>query len=199
MACSASASHATVIAALAVMGLSSTGTLVFIPVLSTITQDHGWQPVVIIVAFAMALLIPGYFSSCRNGRPMLAKCRSTPIPPPLKAALGTLGEDVKSKPFWLLAITFFDCGFTTNGLVGTHMIALCHDHGLEAVAEGGLLAIMGLIDLDGTTASGWLTDRIDPRKLLFAYYGLRGLSLIYLPFENFTFYGRTGSPPCRRP
>ena len=56
-----------------------------------------------------------------------------------------------------------------------------------------------MIDLDGTTASGWLTDRIDPRKLLFAYYGLRGLSLIYLPFENFTFYGRTGSPPCRRP
>ena len=69
------------------------------------------------------------------------------------------------------------------------MIALCHDHGMEAVAAGGLLAIMGLFDLVGTTASGWLTDRIDPRKLLFAYYGLRGLSLIYLPFANFTFFG----------
>ena len=69
------------------------------------------------------------------------------------------------------------------------MIALCHDHGMDAVAAGGLLAIMGLFDLVGTTASGWLTDRVDPRKLLFAYYGLRGLSLIYLPFANFTFYG----------
>jgi predicted MFS family arabinose efflux permease len=69
------------------------------------------------------------------------------------------------------------------------MIALCHDHGMDAVAAGGLLAIMGLFDLVGTTASGWLTDRIDPRKLLFAYYGLRGLSLIYLPFANFTFFG----------
>ena len=69
------------------------------------------------------------------------------------------------------------------------MIALCHDHGMEAVAAGGLLAIMGLFDLVGTTASGWLTDRFDPRKLLFAYYGLRGLSLIYLPFANFTFFG----------
>ncbi len=69
------------------------------------------------------------------------------------------------------------------------MIALCQDHGLDAVAAGGLLAIMGLFDLVGTTASGWLTDRIDPRKLLFAYYGLRGLSLIYLPFANFTFFG----------
>ena len=108
---------------------------------------------------------------------------------PLKAAFGALGEGVKSRDFWLLSATFFVCGFTTNGLVGTHMIALCHDHGMEAVAAGGLLAIMGLFDLVGTTASGWLTDRVDPRKLLFAYYGLRGLSLIYLPFANFTFYG----------
>jgi predicted MFS family arabinose efflux permease len=100
-----------------------------------------------------------------------------------------LGEGVRSRDFWLLATTFFVCGFTTNGLVGTHMIALCSDHGMDAVAAGGLLAIMGLFDLVGTTASGWLTDRVDPRKLLFAYYGLRGLSLIYLPFADFTFYG----------
>src|SRR6185369_16921379 len=108
---------------------------------------------------------------------------------PLKKAFSALGEGVRSRDFWLLATTFFVCGFTTNGLVGTHMIALCHDHGMDAVAAGGLLAIMGLFDLVGTTASGWLTDRIDPRKLLFAYYGLRGLSLIYLPFADFTFFG----------
>jgi len=108
---------------------------------------------------------------------------------PLKAAFSALGEGSRSRTFWLLAGTFFVCGFTTNGLVGTHMIALCHDHGMDAVAAGGLLAIMGLFDLVGTTASGWLTDRMDPRKLLFAYYGLRGLSLIYLPFANFTFFG----------
>ncbi len=186
-----------------VMGLfaasTSTGTLVFIPVLSAIAQDHGWQPVVICVAIAMALLIPVVFFllpewpadvgevpfGADPGHPPEIRERKNP----LKAAFSALGEGVKSKPFWLLAITFFVCGFTTNGLVGTHMIALCHDHGMEAVAAGGLLAIMGLFDLVGTTASGWLTDRIDPRKLLFAYYGLRGLSLIYLPFANFTFYG----------
>ena len=108
---------------------------------------------------------------------------------PLKTAFGALGEGAKNRDFWLLAGTFFVCGFTTNGLIGTHMIALCSDHGLEAVTAGSLLAIMGLFDLVGTTASGWLTDRVDPRKLLFAYYGLRGLSLIYLPFASFTFYG----------
>ena len=69
------------------------------------------------------------------------------------------------------------------------MIALCGDHGMDAVAAGGLLAMMGFCDLIGTTASGWLTDRVDPRKLLFVYYGLRGLSLIYLPFADFTFRG----------
>ena len=186
-----------------VMGLfaasTSTGTLIFIPALSAIAENAGWKPVVICVAVAMALLIPLVFFllpewpsdigdkpfGAEVNHPTEIRERSNP----LKTAFGALGEGVHSRDFWLLAVTFFVCGFTTNGLVGTHMIALCHDHGLDAVAAGGLLAIMGLFDLAGTTASGWLTDRVDPRKLLFAYYGLRGLSLIYLPFANFTFFG----------
>jgi predicted MFS family arabinose efflux permease len=186
-----------------VMGLfaasTSTGTLVFIPLLSAIAEGHGWKPVVISVAVAMALLIPLVFLllpewpsdigavpfGADPDHPAETRDRANP----LKTAFSALGEGIRSRTFWLLAITFFVCGFTTNGLVGTHMIALCHDHGMEAVAAGGLLAIMGFFDLVGTTASGWLTDRIDPRKLLFAYYGLRGLSLIYLPFANFTFFG----------
>jgi sugar phosphate permease len=186
-----------------VMGLfaasTSTGTLVFIPALSAIAESQGWKPVVLCVAAAMTVLIPlVYFllpeSPQEIGAQPFGADADHPVPVrektnPLKTAFGALGEGVKSRDFWLLAITFFVCGFTTNGLVGTHMIALCHDHGMEAVAAGGLLAIMGLFDLVGTTASGWLTDRMDPRKLLFAYYGLRGLSLIYLPFADFSFYG----------
>jgi predicted MFS family arabinose efflux permease len=186
-----------------VMGLfaasTSTGTLVFIPALSAIAEGHGWKPVVICVAVAMALLIPLVFlllpewPSDIGEIPFGADANHPPEirerSNPLKTAFGLLGEGAQSRDFWLLAATFFVCGFTTNGLVGTHMIALCQDHGLDAVAAGGLLAIMGLFDLVGTTASGWLTDRVDPRKLLFAYYGLRGLSLIYLPFANFTFFG----------
>ena len=186
-----------------VMGLfaasTSTGTLIFIPVLSAISLDHGWKPVVFCVALFMALLVPLVFVALPEepadigavpfgadaDHPTLPRDRSNP----LKKAFSALGEGVHSRDFWLLSVTFFVCGFTTNGLVGTHMIALCSDHGMDAVAAGGLLAIMGLFDLVGTTASGWLTDRIDPRKLLFAYYGLRGLSLIYLPFANFTFFG----------
>jgi MFS family permease len=186
-----------------VMGLfaasTSTGTLIFLPVLSAISLDHGWKPVVFCVAITMALLVPVVFFllperpadvgtvpfGADPDHPVEVQERGNP----LKTAFSALGEGFKSRTFWLLAVTFFVCGFTTNGLVGTHMIALCHDHGMDAVEAGGLLAIMGLFDLVGTTASGWLTDRVDPRKLLFAYYGLRGLSLIYLPFADFTFYG----------
>jgi MFS family permease len=186
-----------------VMGLfaasTSTGTLVFIPLLSAIAQAHGWKPVVICVAAAMAVMIPLVYWLLPEWPADIGQTPFGADPGhvhetratgnPLKTAFAALGEGVKSRDFWLLAVTFFVCGFTTNGLVGTHMIALCHDHGMAAVAAGGLLAIMGLFDLVGTTASGWLTDRVDPRKLLFAYYGLRGLSLIYLPFANFSFYG----------
>jgi len=83
--------------------------------------------------------------------------------------------------FWLLFGTFFVCGLTTNGLVGTHMIAFCGDHRIAPVAAG-LLSMMGFFDLFGTTVSGWLMDRYDPRRLLFVHYGLRGLSPIALPF-----------------
>ena len=186
-----------------VMGLfaasTSTGTLVFIPALSAIAQAGGWQPVVMSIAAAMLLLIPLVFFLLPEWP---ADVGQVPFgadpdhPPeirqtgnPLKTAFTALGEGARSRDFWLLAATFFVCGFTTNGLVGTHMIALCHDYGMAAVTAGSLLAIMGLFDLVGTTASGWLTDRYDPRKLLFVYYGLRGLSLIYLPFADFTFFG----------
>jgi predicted MFS family arabinose efflux permease len=101
---------------------------------------------------------------------------------------GVLGRASRTKAFWLLFATFFVCGFTTNGLVGTHLIAMCGDYGIAEVQAAGLLAVMGVFDLIGTTASGWLTDRFDARKLLFIYYGLRGISLIYLPYSGFSFY-----------
>jgi predicted MFS family arabinose efflux permease len=105
---------------------------------------------------------------------------------PLAAALGALATAVRRRDFWYLFATFFICGFTTNGLVGTHLIALCGDHGIAEVRAAGLLAMMGVFDLVGTTASGWLTDRVDPRKLLFVYYSLRGAALVYLPYSNFS-------------
>jgi MFS family permease len=178
---------------------TSTGTLVFYPGLSLIAEHGGWKPVVIVISIALALLIPIVALVMREwphdvGQQPYGASVDHPVPAPstanpLRTAFAALAEGARSRDFWLLAGTFFVCGFTTNGLIGTHMIALCSDHGLAEVTAGSLLAMMGVFDLIGTTASGWLTDRFDPRKLLFAYYGLRGLSLLYLPFAHFTFFG----------
>ncbi|MCY1504035.1 phosphoglycerate transporter family protein [compost metagenome] len=178
---------------------SATGTLVFLPALAALASSGDWTRVVWTVAAAAAALVPlaWWLVPDRPASVGLTPFGSDPHAAPAPAAprtgllgatFGALARASKTRTFWYLFATFFVCGFTTNGLVGTHLIALCGDHGMPEVQAAGLLALMGIFDLIGTTASGWLTDRYDPRKLLFVYYGLRGLSLIYLPYSDFSFY-----------
>jgi len=177
---------------------AATGTLVFMPAIAALAQMSGWKPVVWTVAAACAILIPLVLWLLPE-RPQDVGLRAYGATPdtPLQAAssgnlleatFGALVRASRNRNFWFLFATFFICGFTTNGLIGTHFIALCSDRGLAEVQAAGLLAAMGAFDLVGTTLSGWLTDRYDPRKLLFVYYGLRGLSLVFLPFSDFSFY-----------
>ena len=100
-----------------------------------------------------------------------------------------LRDAAKTRVFWILFGTFFICGASTNGLVQTHLIPMCVDFGIPPQTSANLLAAMGIFDFIGTIASGWLSDRYDNRWLLFWYYGLRGLSLLFLPFTGFSFYG----------
>jgi predicted MFS family arabinose efflux permease len=115
-----------------------------------------------------------------NGAPDAAK-PTLSAGNPAKRALSVLFEVVRVRDFWLLAGSFFVCGASTNGLIGTHLVSAAFDCGIPEVRAAGLLAMMGLFDLVGTTASGWLSDRYNTRYLLFVYYGLRGLSLMFLP------------------
>jgi MFS family permease len=185
-----------------VMGIlsasTSTGTLVFLPLLAVIAQQGGWRAVVLTIAVASAALIPLVVWLLPErpedagltpfGTPAGTAPAARPVPQnPLITAILTLGRAARDQNFWLLFGTFFICGLTTNGLVGTHLIAFCGDHGIGEVHASALLAVMGGFDLVGTTASGWLTDRFDSRKLLFIYYGIRGVSLIYLPYSGFSF------------
>ena len=119
------------------------------------------------------------WACCRYGQPDDEHGR--PARPAL-APLPALALASRSPAFWVLAGTFFVCGASTNGLIGTHLIAACHDYGIPPMRSAQLLAVMGLFDIIGTTGSGWLTDRYSSRNLLFAYYTLRGLSLLFLPF-----------------
>ena len=184
-----------------VMGLltasTATGQLVFLPLLATLIDSHGWRVATLIVAAIAAavvpliwLLVPERPSSVglRRYGAVEDEAEQGHSGNPLLTAFTVLGRGMCSPVFWLLFASFFVCGLSTNGLVGTHMIALCLDHGMPEVKAAGLLAAMGLLDLVGTTASGWLSDRYDNRLLLAWYYGLRGLSLAYLPFSDFSLF-----------
>src|SRR5216683_5029167 len=106
---------------------------------------------------------------------------------PVTVAMTALSRGVRSMDFWLLTLSFGICGFSTNGLINTHLIAYCADHGIAAVTGASVLATLGVFSLIGSALSGWLCDRFNPRVLLFWYYSLRGLSLIVVPFSEFDF------------
>jgi MFS family permease len=179
----------------------ATGQLVFLPLLAHLTDRFGWRTALGLIcvmlavsAFAVLLLMRDRPSDL-GLRPFGdAGTEPLPAPPPntapiMAAALGTLRDASRTRTFWILFATFFICGASTNGLVQVHLIPMCLDFGIPQVQAAGLLAAMGVFDFFGTIMSGWLSDRYDNRWLLFWYYGLRGLSLVFLPFSDFSFYG----------
>lgn len=177
-----------------VMGLLSastaSGSLIFLPLMASLAAAGDWRPVVKLVAAVMLCLIPIVWLLFRESPRDLGVGRlgagiDEELPAPKLghpfAAVGELVTASRHRAFWLLAVGFFVCGATTNGLVGTHLIAFCGDHGIPPGTAAGWLAFMGLFDIVGATASGWLSDRYDPRKLLVVYFGLRGIALAALP------------------
>jgi MFS family permease len=179
----------------------ATGQLVFLPLLASLTERLGWRTALALVCcvlgistFAVLMLMCDRPSDV-GLRPFGDK-GTEPLPAPpanaapiVHAALGTLRDVSTSPVFWALFATFFICGASTNGLVQVHLIPMCLDFGIPQVQAASLLAAMGVFDFFGTIVSGWLSDRYDNRWLLFWYYGLRGLSLLFLPFTDFSFYG----------
>ena len=166
---------------------NATGQLVFLPVLASLVATRGWRAAALLVAGAAAVVFIIVYLFMRD-RPedigLLPYGRSpgdNPDRPRAMAPIEALRHAAGSRAFWILAGTFFVCGASTNGLIGTHLIAACHDYGIAEVRSAQLLAMMGIFDIIGTTASGWLTDRYSSRHLLFGYYTLRGVSLLFLP------------------
>lgn len=173
----------------ALSAANATGQLVFLPMLARVVEQYGWRSAAMIVA-AGALVVFAVVLTFMRDRPesiglrpygQLADASATPARPALNP-FAALRMAVQSRAFWILGGTFFVCGASTNGLIGTHLIAACHDVGIGQIRSAQLLAMMGIFDILGTTASGWLTDRYSSRHLLFGYYTLRGISLLFLPY-----------------
>jgi MFS family permease len=175
----------------ALTAAGATGQLIFLPWLGWLAQNPGWRLASIAVAGAALAVVPIVAIFLRN-RPSDLGLRaygatetdSAPatVGSPIMNAFRGLRLGVRSRDFWLLGGSFFICGASTNGLIGTHLIPASIDHGMTEVTAASLLAVIGVFDVVGTLASGYLTDRFDSRWLLFFYYGLRGLSLLLLPY-----------------
>jgi MFS family permease len=172
---------------------SSTGQLVFLPVIAQLAHGPGWRWAAGLVAAFALLLVPVVAFVLRDrpsdvGELPYGAPASYVEPVPVRGgpgaaavALRTLRQASRHWTFWALFATFWVCGWSTNGLIGTHFIPAAHDHGMPETTSAGLLALIGVLDIVGTIASGWLTDRVDSRHLLFGYYFLRGLSLLVVP------------------
>jgi len=173
---------------------NAAGQLIFLPLLAMLAQRYGWRGVSVAVTLAVlgmlpvvALLLPEWPVDVAVGPYGEAASRRQPASRdnPFALAMAVLFRASRSIDFWLLALSFAVCGLSTNGLINTHLIAYCADRGIPEVGGAGILAALGVFSLIGATGSGWLCDRVNPRVLLFWYYGLRGLSLVILPFTRF--------------
>jgi predicted MFS family arabinose efflux permease len=178
---------------------SATGQLSFLPLAAWLIDERGWRfavlPVVggcVLVCLLVVLLIrgdPAEVGLRPYGEPAAEVPKPSAPAPTLGAPFRALAQVSRNRSFIVLAATFFICGLTTNGLIQAHFISLCSDRGLSALPAASVLSMMGAFDIVGTTLSGHLSDRFDNRKLLFGYYGLRGIALLGLPHANFTMYG----------
>jgi predicted MFS family arabinose efflux permease len=178
---------------------SATGQLVFLPLVAWIDSRWGWRAASLGTTAAAVAVLPlvGWLLRDRPRDLGVTPYGGTAADDaePMRSgaarnAVRGLAEGARTQPFWLLAAGFFICGMSTNGLVQPHFIPAAHDHGLPVTTAAGLLAVVGIFDIAGTVFSGWLTDRLDPRLLLLAYYALRGFSLFLLP----TLFGPSLAP-----
>jgi MFS family permease len=179
---------------------SATGQLLFLRLVATLIQHHGWRMAVTpVVSGCLAIALLAFallrdrpqdlglrpFGADLRGPEALVPTRRLGFGEPLRVLRSVSG----SPTFWVLFGTFFVCGLSTSGLIQTHLVSLCGDFGMGPIPAASVLTMIGFFDFFGTIASGWLSDRFDNRWLLFWYYGLRGLSLLWLPHSDFTLYG----------
>ncbi|SHT58292.1 sugar phosphate permease [Mycobacteroides abscessus subsp. abscessus] len=172
---------------------TATGQLILLPLLAVMVESYSWKWAMGLILFLSIVMLAIILLFMKNSPQEVgllpygqeeasAKKKIEQKKNPITIAFQSLFEAVKVKEFWLLAGSFFICGLSTSGLIGTHFISYCIGFGFTAVTAASMLSLMGVFDLIGTTLSGWLSDRFDNRWLLFWYYSLRGASLMFLPF-----------------
>ncbi|MGH7322434.1 MAG: MFS transporter [Candidatus Rokuibacteriota bacterium] len=171
-------------------GGMAAGQLLVVPFAMWLTVSSGWRFTFVVLGVGfLVLIVPLTLALIRNDP------RDVGLAPygaaPRLVAQGAAEVDVQrtgvreaagTSPFWLLAGSFWVCGYTSSGLVLTHLIPHATEHGFHATHAAQALGIMGALNVVGTVASGWVCDRFGQKGPLAVYYLLRGLSLVFLPW-----------------
>jgi MFS family permease len=171
-------------------GAMAAGQLLVIPLAMGLTMRWGWRTAFVVLGLAfLAAVLPLVLGVIRNnprdmgltayGAGVDGQAPGAPRPDERRT---TLTEAAGTAPFWLLAGSFWVCGYTSSGLIMTHLIPHATEHGFHGAQAAQALGVMGAFNIVGTIASGWICDRFGQKVPLAAYYGLRGVSLLFLPY-----------------
>ncbi|MFG2000230.1 MFS transporter [Spirillospora sp. NPDC048911] len=160
------------------------GQFVFLPPLAWVVEHLQWRAGTVTLAMAALVVVPLAWFWLRDHPSetgTTAGPSASPSAPPRARPFQVLRGAARTRTFWLLAGTFAICGISTNGLMWTHFVPAAGDHGMAPTTAASMLTLIGIFNVAGTVASGWLTDRYDARLLLAVYYTLRAGTLFVLP------------------
>lgn len=173
------------------MGIASAagsfGQFIMLPSTLLLLQKFGWSSALVVSAILIALIIP---LAWMLKAPMYVAANTSPSTQPALGFKDILKLAWQHKPFWFLSLGFFVCGFQVV-FIGIHLPGYLIDHGFSATTGTVFLALVGLFNIVGTYAAGWLGGKYSKPKLLMGLYGLRGIAIIAfltLPLSTWTIY-----------
>ena len=167
----------------------SAGQLVLVPLAMWLTLRLGWRQSYLwlgaglfLVIFPLAVALVRSDPRDRGLAPYGATSVGpvSPVASERPPARVSVTEASQWPAFWLLAGSYFVCGYTSGGLIGTHLIPHTMEHGFSEMAGAEALGLTGAMSIVGTIGSGWICDRFGRKTPLAVYYCVRGLSLLFL-------------------
>ncbi|MBY4605175.1 MULTISPECIES: MFS transporter [Bacillus] len=137
----------------------------------------------IVIVFPAALLMLRNNPSEKNTEPIGGLAAAEKETASKTTALSVTGM-FRMKQFWFLILPFLICGFTTVGLMDTHLIPFSHDHGFSTTVTSAAVSLLAGFNIAGILLSGIVADRWSSRKILCFLYAVRALSIVILIYSH---------------
>lgn len=137
----------------------------------------------IVIVFPAAMLMLRNNPSEKNAEPIGGLAAAEKETAPKTTALSVTGM-FRMRQFWFLMLPFLICGFTTVGLMDTHLIPFSHDHGFSTTVTSAAVSLLAGFNIAGILLSGIVADRWSSRKILCYLYAVRALSIVILIYSH---------------